>query len=73
MKSDEEIMAETQAEIAKLGAALTVLERLITAAAGEEREALVVAHVAVRTERGRLDEWVDEWVEAHSPAREEQP
>ena len=68
MKSDEEIMAETKADVAKLGAALEVLDRLIAAAgirpaipgtpAGEEREALVVAHVAVQTERVRLEEWV---------------
>jgi hypothetical protein len=58
MKSDEEILAETQAEVAKLGAALTVLERLGTAAVGEEREALLEALVAVHSKRDRLIEWV---------------
>lgn len=64
MKSDEEIMAETQAEVAKLGAALTVLDRLIATAGGEEREALVEALVAVHFKRDRLNEWV----KAHSSA-----
>lgn len=70
MKSDEEVMAETQAEIAKLGAALTVLERLGTPATGEEREALVEALVVVHSKRDRLIEWV----KAHTPSsREERP
>jgi hypothetical protein len=69
VKSDEEVMAETQAEIAKLGAALTVLERLGTPAVGEEREAFVEAMVAVHSKRDRLIEWVKK----HSLAQEERP